>query len=72
MRKEEIECIGVDVSKNTLDVALFRGKIDWNEGHVKVSNNESGYKELREVAPLEECREETSAYLHGIYRALYS
>ena len=53
MRKEEIECIGVDVSKNTLDVALFRGKID-------------------EVAPLEECREETSAYLHGIYRALYS
>ena len=34
MRSEEFECIGVDVSKDTLDVALFRGKVDWNEGHV--------------------------------------
>ena len=25
MRREEFECIGVDVSKKTLDVALFRG-----------------------------------------------
>ena len=47
MRKEEFECVGVDVSKSTLDVALFRGEVDWNEGHVKVSNNESGYKELK-------------------------
>ena len=41
------ECIGVDVSKNTLDVALFRGEIDWNQCHVRVSNNESGFKELK-------------------------
>ncbi|KWW26491.1 MAG: hypothetical protein F083_3257, partial [bacterium F083] len=47
MRREEFDSIGVDVSKSTLDVALFRGKVDWNEGHVKVSNNESGYKELK-------------------------
>jgi transposase len=72
MRKEEIECIGVDVSKNTLDVALFRGKIDWNEGHVKVSNNESGYKELRkwlrlknaEKKRLRICMESTGLYTH--------
>jgi hypothetical protein len=43
MRKDEFECIGVDVSKKTLDVALFRGKVDWNEGHIKVDNNSSGY-----------------------------
>lgn len=73
MRKEEIECIGVDVSKNTLDVALFRGKIDWNEGHVKVSNNESGYKELRkwlrlknaEKKHLHICMESTGLYTHN-------
>ena len=41
------ECIGVDVSKNTLDVALFRGEIDWNQCHVRVSNNESGFKDLK-------------------------
>lgn len=72
MRKEEIECIGVDVSKNTLDVALFRGKIDWNEGHVKVSNDESGYKELRkwlrlknaEKKRLRICMESTGLYTH--------
>lgn len=72
MRKEEIECIGVDVSKNTLDVALFRGKIDWNEGHVKVSNNESGYKELRKWLRLKNaekkclriCMESTGLYTH--------
>ena len=61
-----------DVSKNTLDVALFRGKIDWNEGHVKVSNNESGYKELRkwlrlknaEKKRLRICMESTGLYTH--------
>ena len=47
MRKEEFECVGVDVSKSTLDAALFRGEVDWNEGHVKVGNNESGYNELK-------------------------
>ena len=47
MRREEVECIGVDVSKKTLDVALYRGKVDWNDGHIKVDNNGSGYRELK-------------------------
>lgn len=72
MRSEEFECIGVDVSKDTLDVALFRGKVDWNEGHVKVSNNESGYKELKkwlrskqaEKQRMRVCMEYTGLYAH--------
>ena len=70
MRKEEFECIGVDVSKSTLDVALFRGEVDWKEGHVKVSNNESGYKELKKWLRLKNagkkrlriCMESTGLY----------
>ena len=72
MRREDFECIGVDVSKDTLDVALFRGKVDWNEGHVKVSNNESGYKELKkwlrskqaEKQRMRVCMEYTGLYAH--------
>lgn len=72
MRKDEFECIGVDVSKKTLDVALFRGKVDWNEGHIKVDNNSSGYKELRkwlrlkkaEKKQLRICMEATGLYTH--------
>jgi len=72
MKREEFECIGVDVSKKTLDVALYRGKVDWNEGHIKVSNNESGYKELKkwlrlknaEKSRLRICMEATGLYTH--------
>ena len=72
MRREEVECIGVDVSKGTLDVALFLGKVDWNDGHIKVSNNESGYKELKkwlrlknaEKSRLRICMEATGLYTH--------
>ena len=72
MRREEIECIGVDVSKDTLDVALFRERVDWNEGHVKVNNNESGYKDLKrwlrsklvEKQRLRVCMEYTGLYAH--------
>ena len=72
MRREEFECLGVDVSKSTLDVALFRGKVDWNEGHVKVDNNVSGYKELKkwlrlknaEKSRLRICMEATGLYTH--------
>ena len=72
MRREEFECIGVDVSKKTLDVALYRGKVDWNDGHIKVSNNESGYKELKkwlrlknaEKSRLRICMEATGLYTH--------
>lgn len=72
MRREEFECIGVDVSKKTLDVALFHGKVDWNEGHIKVDNNSSGYKELKRWLRLKNakkkqlriCMEATGLYTH--------
>ena len=72
MRREEVECIGVDVSKKTLDVALYRGKVDWNDGHIKVDNNVSGYKELKkwlrlknaEKSRLRICMEATGLYTH--------
>lgn len=32
--------IGVDVSKQTLDLAYYDGEsIDWKKAHIKVSNN---------------------------------
>lgn len=46
MQKKEYDCVGVDVSKGTLDVALYRGEVDWKGGHIKVFNNKTGYKEL--------------------------
>ena len=72
MRKEEVESIGVDVSKKTLDVALYRGKVDWNDGHIKVDNNGSGYRELKkwlrlknaEKGRLRICMEATGLYTH--------
>ena len=72
MRKEEFESIGVDVSKKTLDVALYRGKVDWNDGHIKVDNNGSGYRELKkwlrlknvEKGRLRICMEATGLYTH--------
>ena len=72
MRREEVECIGVDVSKKTLDVALYRGKVDWNDGHIKVDNNGSGYRELKkwlrlknaEKGRLRICMEATGLYTH--------
>ena len=72
MRREEVECIGVDVSKKTLDVALYRGKVDWNDGHIKVDNNGSGYRELKkwlrlknaEEGRLRVCMEATGLYTH--------
>jgi transposase len=72
MRKDEVECIGVDVSKKTLDVALYRGKVDWNDGHIKVDNNVSGYRELKkwlhlknvEKSRLRICMEATGLYTH--------
>ena len=38
MQKEDYDCVGVDVSKRTLDVALYRGEVDWKNGHIKVEN----------------------------------
>ena len=72
MKREEFECIGVDVSKKTLDVALYRGKVDWNDGHIKVDNSGSGYRELKkwlrlknaEKSRLRICMEATGLYTH--------
>ena len=72
MKREEFECIGVDVSKKTLDVALYRGKVDWNDGHIKVDNSGSGYRELKkwlrlknaEKGRLRICMEATGLYTH--------
>ena len=60
------------MSKKTLDVALYRGKVDWNDGHIKVDNNGSGYRELKkwlrlknaEKGRLRICMEATGLYTH--------
>ena len=39
--------IGVDVSKNWLDLAYYDGvDVDWKHGHIRVDNNESGYCQI--------------------------
>ena len=39
--------IGVDVSKNWLDIAYYDGlDIDWKSGHIRVDNNKSCYKKI--------------------------
>ena len=39
--------IGVDVSKQTLDLAYYDGEsIDWKKAHIKVSNNNAGFKKI--------------------------
>jgi transposase len=39
--------IGVDVSKNWLDLAYYDGVVvDWKQGHIQVDNKESGYIQI--------------------------
>ncbi len=39
--------IGVDVSKNWLDLAYYDGaEVDWKHGHIRVDNKESGYIQI--------------------------
>lgn len=39
--------IGVDVSKNWLDLAYYNGVVvDWKQGHIRVDNKESGYIQI--------------------------
>ena len=39
--------IGVDVSKNWLDVAYYDGvDVDWKQGHIRVDNSQSGYDRI--------------------------
>lgn len=40
---EELHYIGVDVSKNTLDIALYDGMLDLKDGHIQVENNVKGF-----------------------------
>ena len=38
---------GVDVSKKTLDLAYYDGEtIDWKNAHIKVSNDDAGFKKI--------------------------
>lgn len=72
MQKEDCDCVGVDVSKRTLDVALYRGEVDWKNGHIKVENNKTGYKDLKrwfrsngiKKQKLRICMEYTGLYAH--------
>jgi transposase len=52
--------IGVDVSKNWLDLAYYDGvDVDWKHGHIRVDNKESGYcligKWLKKLGVNREC-----------------
>ena len=39
--------IGVDVSKNWLDLAYYDGVVvDWKQGHIRVDNKQSGYSQI--------------------------
>jgi len=51
---------------------LYRGKVDWNDGHIKVDNTVSGYRELKKWLRLKNavksrlriCMEATGLYTH--------
>lgn len=39
--------IGVDVSKNWLDLAYYDGVVvDWKQGHIRVDNREAGFRQI--------------------------
>lgn len=42
---EQKVSIGVDVSKNTLDLAIYAGEFDFSK-HTRVSNNDTGFKAI--------------------------
>ena len=65
--------IGVDVSKNWLDLAYYDGvSVDWNHGHIRVDNKQSGYnrisKWLKRLGTNKSsvlfCMEHTGLYCH--------
>ena len=75
---EELHYIGVDVSKNVLDIAVYDGAIDLKHGHVRVENNGKGFclfaKWARDkgIAPgqIRLCMESTGLYGHEFRRWL--
>ena len=40
---EELHYIGVDVSKHTLDFAVYDGCLDLKDGHIQVGNDSKGF-----------------------------
>lgn len=70
--------IGVDVSKKTLDLAVFTGEIDWKDGHTQVSNDEKGFAAIlkwTESKGMEKdglifCMEYTGIYCHDFRKWL--
>ena len=75
---KEKKCIGVDVSKRTLDFALYTGKFDMKKDHVKVSNDIEGYSKFMEWARnlsvckehMRVCMEHTGLYCHDFCKWL--
>ena len=75
---EELHYIGVDVSKDTLDIAVYDGTLDLKNGHVQVENNNKGFclfarwaKDKGMVAgQIRLCMEFTGLYGHEFRRWL--
>lgn len=64
---------GVDVSKHWLDIAYYDGEdVDWQHGHIRVDNDEKGFKELGEMADQARCGKGDGHILHGVHRAVLS
>lgn len=72
--------MGVDISKLTLDIALYDGELDWKGGHVRVSNEEEGYGKFKEwlashgigMPDVRLCMEHTGLYGHDFRKWLES
>lgn len=75
---EEKKCIGVDVSKRTLDIALYTGKFDLRKDHIKVDNDTDGYTKFEEWSKalsvdksfMRICMEHTGLYCHNFCKWL--
>ena len=64
MEKKEC-CIGIDVSKNTLDIAIFDGGMDWNKHIQERHSSLSGiHGTIRPFFPLMD-RRATDNLLYG-------
>lgn len=70
MSMRKVHCIGVDVSKRTLDVAIFNEEVNWIDIHIQISNDSSGFAKLQkwfldkgiESRQLRVCMEYTGLY----------
>ncbi|MBQ5938160.1 MAG: transposase [Bacteroidaceae bacterium] len=69
---EELHYIGVDVSKHTLDIAVYDGCLDLKDGHIQVGNDSKGFTTFArwikgkgiEYDQVRLCMEFTGLYAH--------